>query len=576
MKTIRINRPHGRLHNKLLKNKILLLSLAAALLFPLMSAFLLPQPARALGDFGWEKESVAPIIPLGSPGDWDAASIGEPAVVKDGANSYKLWYSGSGNDGVFRIGYATSNDGTSWIKNSTFVLPTGAPGAWDAAGVASPAVVKDGSTYKMWYMGEASDGIVAIGYATSGNGTSWNKTATPVLTGGAGFEAEGVGSPSVILDGATWKMWYTGKSSGGPFGIGSLAIGYATSPHDGTAADGVSWIKSGSNPVLTAGAPGSWESRGVGTPSVIKDGAQYKMWYTGYTTTSGVTTSKIGYAYSSDGTGTGAGVWNRSASNPIVGTGVSTTWEGRGVGGVSVINDTGAYKMWYSGLDSNLAANTGLAIIPVYTAQTAAVQVQDPNGVVDIQHNITGITSSGLTPNPSGGIASYAATASYSGAGINVLNVAEASPFSTPSVAIDNGAGSTTYSASQTGSTPQAPMTVASLVVRLVGSKDNTYTLTLTFNSITTGGALPVNQAANAVLSGIRRGDANGSNDITIVDALFIAQYLAHIRAITDLNPINSASVRYDGVGGDTISITDALFIAQMLAFIRDGSYNLI
>lgn len=568
MKTIRIDKIPATLKNTLFKNKVFLVSLAALLIFPFASTLFLPQPARALGETGWEKLGATPIIPLGATGAWDAAAAGEPSVIKDGT-TFKMWYSGQDANGAFRIGLATSSNGTTWTKHTgNPVLATGASGSWDAVGVASPSVIKDGAnSYKMWYTGRDASDVGRIGLATSTDGIAWTKhVSNPVLnTSGAGgnFELNSVGAPTVILDGTTFMMWYTGKN--GTDILGTLSIGLATSP------DGITWTKQGNNPVMIRGTPSSWEARGVGVAAVIKDGTVFKMWYTGYASTP-VTTSKIGFASSANGIN-----WTKNANNPILTTGASTTFEGRGVGGAAVMNDSGSFKMWYSGIDSNLAASTGFASIPSFTATTAAVQFQNPTTlIIGINHRISSTSSTGQTQTPGGGIASFAATATYIGAGINVLSGSGQAPFTLDAPSINNSGGTTNYSGSQTGSTPQAPLDVATLVVRLIGDKNTTLSMTLHFDSVTSGDGLPVTEAAVAVLSGIQRGDAQANGNVNIVDALFIAQYLAQIRPLTDLNPISAASIRYDGAGGDRIGIQDAMFIAQMLAGLRDASYNLI
>jgi hypothetical protein len=554
-----------------MRKKFFLLLVVALLIFPSGAFLVLPQSAAALGETGWEKWVSNPILPLGSSGAWDEIAAGEVCVIKDGT-TYKMWYSGANAAGLFRIGYAESTDGISWNKHTgNPVLAVGGVGTWDEAGVASPVVIKVGSTYKMWYTGKDASEILRIGYAESTDGITWTKsTSNPVLDKGTGWEALGVGSPAVILDGGTYKMWYSGKSGSGP--LGDLKIGYATS------SNGINWERYSGNPVLGPGPTGSWADRGVGVASVIKDGSTYKMWFTGYTGFGGVggtTVSRIGYAESSNGTS-----WTPSPSNPIITTGAAGTWEGRGVGGPAVLNDGGFYKMWFSGLDSNLAAKSGYARIPTYAAVTTALQFEVSNPgqpddkVIGVYHRITDMLLDGNPATPTGGITSYSATATYDVAGVNILQVKGVAPFSSPAFSIDNVAGTTTYSASQTGSTPQAPLNVAYLVPKLVGSADDTYNLTMAFTAITTGGG-PAAQQANAVLSNMRRGDAQQNGTVNITDAMFIAQYLALLRDLTTTNGINAASPQHNhATEGDKITIQDAMFIAQMLALLRDRYYT--
>jgi predicted GH43/DUF377 family glycosyl hydrolase len=97
----------------------------------------------------WTKSSPNPVLDLGPSGSWDDSHVEDPSVIKDG-DLYKMWY--AGYDGIiYRIGYATSNDGISWEKNSSgscsnttgdgCVLDKGLDGWWDSAGVAFPTVI---------------------------------------------------------------------------------------------------------------------------------------------------------------------------------------------------------------------------------------------------------------------------------------------------------------------------------------------------------------------------------------------------------------------------------------------------
>ena len=113
-------------------------------------------------------------IPLGNAGKGDDANIYAPTVIKDGS-TYKMWY--SGNDGTnWRIYYATSPDGLIWTKYDNTIpvisdgastngrIPLGNAGKGDDGHAYTPTVIKDDSTYKMWYSGH--DGTnVRIYYA---------------------------------------------------------------------------------------------------------------------------------------------------------------------------------------------------------------------------------------------------------------------------------------------------------------------------------------------------------------------------------------------------------------------------
>jgi predicted GH43/DUF377 family glycosyl hydrolase len=166
----------------------------------------------------WTKYESNLVLPLG--GSWEAIYVGYPSVIKDDSATpdkrYKMWYGGcqAYEVGLWRIGYAYSSDGINWTKyENNPVLDLGANGEWDDVYVEEPSVILDGGTYKMWYAGYDGSNI-RIGYATSLDGISWTKsTSNPVLDLGADGEWDDVrvSNSSVILDGGTYRMWYTGN-----------------------------------------------------------------------------------------------------------------------------------------------------------------------------------------------------------------------------------------------------------------------------------------------------------------------------------------------------------------------------
>jgi len=288
------------------------------------------------------------------PGEWDGSHTYGPAVISD-TGVYKMWYSGRDLYGTWRIGYAESSNGIDWTKSaSNPVLEPGSSGEWDEEGVIQMSVMKDGTTYKMWYTGWDEDGLWQIGYATSTNGLDWVKHAgNPVLEVGSpgAWNEEEVGDPSVILDGATYKMWYYGSG-----GVGSTAqIGHATSQ------DGFDWTESVSNPVLTPGSSGEWDDEHVWTPDVLKENGTYRMWYAG----SDGDTQRIGYATSPDGV-----TWNKYTGNPVLDVGSGGEWDEDHVYLPMVISDTNTYKMWYTGQNSDGDWRIGYATSPDGTTWT--------------------------------------------------------------------------------------------------------------------------------------------------------------------------------------------------------------
>ncbi|MFC1950559.1 PGF-pre-PGF domain-containing protein [Chloroflexota bacterium] len=219
------------------------------------------------------------------------------------------------------IGYATSSNGHTWtIQNSQALVGDGGS-AWHSIG--APCVIKDGTTYKMWYTRIKTDltqtsfqdlltdlgGITpdrkaailsllnstttVIGYATSDNGHTWTVQNNEVHAGSSNSIFDSVGAPCVILDDTTYKMWFTRSKTDltqtdldavldadmANFGITDIVdlldgtatvIGYATS------ANGTSWAVQDSE--VLPGNTAFWD--GVADPCVIKLSSTYEMWYT--------------------------------------------------------------------------------------------------------------------------------------------------------------------------------------------------------------------------------------------------------------------------------------------------------
>ncbi|MBN2365365.1 MAG: T9SS type A sorting domain-containing protein [Calditrichaeota bacterium] len=293
----------------------------------------------------WTKYTGNPVLNPGSSGSWDQNGVGQPFIIYEGG-IYHMWYSGSftPNDLTAQIGYANSPDGVTWSKHAgNPVFPGGGTGNWDQ-GVGGCSVVKVDTIFHMWYGG--FDGTYfRTGHATSADGISWTRDPNnPVLNIGTSGEWDDTWAsfPSVIFDGTTFNMWYTGND-------GTQArIGYATST------DGSTWLKSG-NPVLNLGPSGSWDDLWTCVCSVIHNGSFYEMLYSGNDNN----TIRIGYATSTDGIN-----WNKYAFNPVLDVGPSGSWEQFWVWSPCLIFKGSAYEMWYQGHPNSSTARIGFASSP--------------------------------------------------------------------------------------------------------------------------------------------------------------------------------------------------------------------
>ena len=101
----------------------------------------------------WEEDPANPVLEPDS-GHWDAYSIGSVAVLHQGG-MFHMWYGAAGVhlDPTY-VGYATSSDGSLWIKdlgNPVAGLGPGSAGAWDDHGTAPHTVLVEGSSLRMWF-----------------------------------------------------------------------------------------------------------------------------------------------------------------------------------------------------------------------------------------------------------------------------------------------------------------------------------------------------------------------------------------------------------------------------------------
>ena len=220
----------------------------------------------------WTNYPDNPVLRPGEVGAWDGFHVRSSAVVFTNG-LYRLYYIGSGNSGV-QIGLATSEDGITWQKyEGNPVIKRGAAGTWDSHTVYHPKVVFEGSKFMMWYAG--SDGAyVKGGLATSTDGIIWNKHPNNpmLLPGVAGSWDEYNVWPSsgVIFKDSIFHLLYTGVNFANP---SNSPIGLAIST------DGITWEKSGVNPVLQSGPVGSWDHEGLGNGSLLFDGDRFRLWY---------------------------------------------------------------------------------------------------------------------------------------------------------------------------------------------------------------------------------------------------------------------------------------------------------
>ncbi len=230
------------------------------------------------------------------------------------------------------------------------VLIHGEPGSWDEIYMACPFIVRHAEIFYLFYQGLNTNGIKAIGVATSDDGYHFTKYGSnPVLKpDGHGFDAYGIGQPVVVKNDSGWVMYYNAMDRVG-FGAGA-AIGRATA----SSLPGP-WIKS-DGPVLTSGNLGEWDSEflKIGSVLVLED-RTYIMFFTGGTDWYSQTEMLLGMATSKDGI-----KWHKyndpattqhpyADSDPILLPGKSGDWDSEGILAGCVIACESGLELYYSG-----------------------------------------------------------------------------------------------------------------------------------------------------------------------------------------------------------------------------------
>lgn len=256
---------------------------------------------------GWQEYAGNPVL-KGTPGAWDSVSVGMPHVLKDG-DTYKMWYVGANyfgtHGGSNSIGYATSSDGVNWTKHPNPVMKPSPPiGGWEWFNF--PFVLDEGDTLKMWYVHSKTDPTIEeIYYAYSLDGINWVKYPEAVIQ--RPTPNKWLASPFVRKVEGKYVLW----AVGGYYGDFNAETGVAVSDN------GINWRRDHLyNPVLKLGKAGLWDDDCVSMTDVVTiDGIHYGV-YVGFDENSG-SGMKIGlatYAPTTIPAGTVSGTWSKKRS----------------------------------------------------------------------------------------------------------------------------------------------------------------------------------------------------------------------------------------------------------------------
>jgi len=174
-------------------------------------------------------------------------------------------------------------------------------------------IVYDSVTSKYWWVFEdrsVSPSVIRLASATDIDGP-WTVEANPVIS----ETGHSLNSPCIVKFDDYWYIYY-GRDDDATPSPSDIYVQKSSSVNSGYSASGIT------NPILTRGNDGEWDSRRVLEPYVFKENNTYYLFYMGEDTTN--LYEKTGYAISSSPTGP----FTKYAGNPVLSGDSPSGWNG--------------------------------------------------------------------------------------------------------------------------------------------------------------------------------------------------------------------------------------------------------
>jgi hypothetical protein len=228
-----------------------------------------------------------PVLSPGRAGAFDESGVTVSCIVRDGEASflyYTGWTLGVTVPFYFYVGLAVRRASTEPFERVS-LAPILERSAADPYLTASPWVLREASTWRMWYV--SGTGWVEshgepqhryhIRYAESEDGVNWRRDGR-VCVDFADDREYAISRPCVVRDRDRYRMWFAARGE-------RYRLGYAES------SDGLAWTRDDARAGLEPASEG-WDSEMVAYPAVFDYAGQRYLLYNG----NGYGRSGIGYA----------------------------------------------------------------------------------------------------------------------------------------------------------------------------------------------------------------------------------------------------------------------------------------
>jgi predicted GH43/DUF377 family glycosyl hydrolase len=233
----------------------------------------------------WSLSPNTPVLEKSSgAADWDRKSVETPAVVKFN-NKWYLFYTGypvSQSDATsYQIGYATSNDGISWTKQSAILSPSGVNMDFHEFIVAEPAPVVFKNKIYLYFTALGANASVGttlqtIGLITSSDGVNWTAPEKVLEPDQQQYPRnsnwKGYSTPNAIVMDNKVHLYFDVVTDT-PFEQVKL--------HHAVSSNGISaWIQD-SQEIFDRSEFSPWADVSLRSPSVVLDGKILRLYFAG-------------------------------------------------------------------------------------------------------------------------------------------------------------------------------------------------------------------------------------------------------------------------------------------------------